>query len=264
MRKILGVASLIMSTGVVHAEQLNEQEQISPYSANVTFASQYISRGFQQTWGKPALQIGLDYANPNGLFVGTWASNVSSNYLRDASVEWDFYAGYLKTIDKFSIGMSVFYYYYPGAKSTPETGSTSYNYGEIVPQIGYGPLSLKYFITYTPDYAGYNSNTMGGTEGKRSRGTTYLDLNFTQPINESWTFGAHYGYERIKNFSEANFQDMKVELIKDLGDGWTTGLAYTKAWDKDGYYRNYSNGEPDAPISNPIDSIFTVSVKKVF
>ncbi|HCA4976872.1 TPA: hypothetical protein MW147_003220, partial [Acinetobacter baumannii] len=94
MRKILGVASLIMSTGVVHAEQLNEQEQISPYSANVTFASQYISRGFQQTWGKPALQIGFDYANPNGLFVGTWASNVSSNYLRDASVEWDFYAGY--------------------------------------------------------------------------------------------------------------------------------------------------------------------------
>ncbi len=49
MRKILGIASLIMSTGVVHAEQLNEQEQISPYSANVTFASQYISRGFQQT-----------------------------------------------------------------------------------------------------------------------------------------------------------------------------------------------------------------------
>ncbi|EPO5535525.1 TorF family putative porin, partial [Acinetobacter baumannii] len=27
---------------------------------------------------------------------------------------------------------------------------------------------------------------------------------------------------------------------------------------------NYSNGEPDAPISNPIDSTFTVSVKKVF
>lgn len=108
MRKILGIASLIMSTGVVHAEQINEQEQISPYSANVTFASQYISRGFQQTWGKPALQIGLDYANPNGLFVGTWASNVSSNYLRDASVEWDFYTGYIKTFDKFSAGMTVF------------------------------------------------------------------------------------------------------------------------------------------------------------
>lgn len=70
MRKILGVASLIMSTCVVHAEQLNEQEKTSPYSANVTFASQYISRGFQQTWGKPALQGGLDYANPNGFLSG--------------------------------------------------------------------------------------------------------------------------------------------------------------------------------------------------
>ncbi|MFH4289212.1 TorF family putative porin, partial [Acinetobacter baumannii] len=87
MRKILGLASLIMSTSVVHAEQLKEQEKTSPYSANVTFASQYISRGFQQTWGKPALQGGLDYANPNGFFAGTWASSVSSNYLRDASVE---------------------------------------------------------------------------------------------------------------------------------------------------------------------------------
>jgi len=264
MRKILGAASLIMSTCVVHAEQLNEQEKTSPYSANVTFASQYISRGFQQTWGKPALQGGLDYANPNGFFVGTWASSVSSNYLRDASVEWDFYTGYLKTIDKFSIGMSVFYYYYPGAKSTPETGSSSYNYGEIVPQIGYGPLSLKYFVTYTPDYAGYNSKTMGGTAGKRSRGSSYLDLNFIQPISGTWTFGAHYGYERIKNFSESNFQDVKAELIKDLGDGWTTGLAYTKAWDKNAYYQKYSNGEVGAPVSNPIDSTFTVSVKKVF
>uniref|UniRef100_UPI001C07696C TorF family putative porin n=1 Tax=Acinetobacter nosocomialis TaxID=106654 RepID=UPI001C07696C len=80
MRKILGLASLIMSTSVLHAEQLKEQEKTSPYSANVTFASQYISRGFQQTWGKPALQGGLDYANPSGFFVGTWVSRVSSNY----------------------------------------------------------------------------------------------------------------------------------------------------------------------------------------
>lgn len=70
--------------------------------------------------------------------MGTWASNVSSNYLRDASVEWDFYAGYLKPSINSQLNVC-FYYYYPGAKSTAETGSTSYNYGEIVPQIGYGP-----------------------------------------------------------------------------------------------------------------------------
>ncbi len=43
--------------------------------------------------------------------------------------------------------------------------------------------------------------------------------------------------------SESNFQDVKAELIKDLGDGWSTGLAYTKAWDKNAYYKKYSNGE---------------------
>ena len=32
------------------------------------------------------------------VFAGTWASSVSSNYLRDASVEWDFYTGYLKQL----------------------------------------------------------------------------------------------------------------------------------------------------------------------
>lgn len=68
--------------------------------------------------------------------------------------------------------------------------------------------------------------------------------------------------KELKNFSKSNFQDMKVELIKDLGEGWTTGLAYTKAWDKNAYYKKYSNGEADAPVSNPIDSTFTVSVKR--
>lgn len=75
-----------------------------------------------------------------------------------------------------------------------------------MPQIGYGPLSLKYFITYTPDYAGYNSNTMGGPEGKRSRGTTYLDLNFTQPINESWTLVPTMAMKELKTSQKLIFR----------------------------------------------------------
>ncbi len=48
------------------------------------------------------MQIRMDYLWGLGL------PNVSSNYLRDASVEWDFYTGYIKTFDKFSAGMTVF------------------------------------------------------------------------------------------------------------------------------------------------------------
>ena len=64
-------------------------------------------------------------------------------------------------------------------------------------------------MTYTPDYAGYNSKTMGGPAGKRSRGSSYLDVNFTQPISETWTFGAHYGYEKIKTFQSRTFKMLK-------------------------------------------------------
>jgi uncharacterized protein (TIGR02001 family) len=35
-------------------------------SANAGAVSQYVSRGFRQTWGRPALQAGLDLTHPNG------------------------------------------------------------------------------------------------------------------------------------------------------------------------------------------------------
>ncbi len=42
----------------------------SPLTANVTLASQYRYRGLMQTNNKPAIQGGVDYALPNGFYVG--------------------------------------------------------------------------------------------------------------------------------------------------------------------------------------------------
>ena len=39
-------------------------------ATTVTFASQYVSRGMRQTWGRPALQLGVDYAHPSGWSAG--------------------------------------------------------------------------------------------------------------------------------------------------------------------------------------------------
>jgi uncharacterized protein (TIGR02001 family) len=85
-------------------------ETTSPYSANITAASQYVSRGFQQTWGKPALQGGLDYNHANGFYAGTWASTVSDHFIRDASVEWDVYTGYSRSFGDLTVGTKVAYY----------------------------------------------------------------------------------------------------------------------------------------------------------
>jgi hypothetical protein len=71
------------------------------------------------------------------------------------------YTGYSRSFGDLTVGTKVAYYYYPGAKTTADTGNTRFDYGEIIPEISYGPLSVKYAITYTQDYFGNNSDTLG-------------------------------------------------------------------------------------------------------
>src|SRR5207237_1081318 len=47
------------------------------FTANVGLFSEYIFRGISQTGGRPAVQGGFDYAHASGLYLGTWASNIS-------------------------------------------------------------------------------------------------------------------------------------------------------------------------------------------
>ena len=39
-------------------------------SATLTLASQYVSRGMRQTWGRPALQAGFDAVHASGWSAG--------------------------------------------------------------------------------------------------------------------------------------------------------------------------------------------------
>ncbi|ENU30859.1 hypothetical protein F991_01202 [Acinetobacter sp. CIP-A165] len=263
MKRILFTIPLGFFLHTAHATE-STTETVSPFSANITVANQYVSRGFQQTWGKPALQGGLDYAHPNGLFVGTWASTVSDHFIRDASVEWDVYTGYSRSFGDLSLGVTVAYYFYPGAETTAETGHTSFDYGEIIPEIAYGPVTVKYAVTYTQDYFGNNSKTLGVGNDQHSRGSGYLDVNWHQPLGQGWSADAHYGNQRIKNFSAASFQDASFSVNKELPYDLAASLMYSKAWDKEDYYKEYSNGNPNARISNPIDSTVTFSLTKSF
>ncbi|WP_151738370.1 TorF family putative porin [Acinetobacter junii] len=263
MKRILLLVPLGFFLLTAHATEAST-EIASPFSANLTLASQYVSRGFQQTWGKPAIQGGIDYNHDNGFYAGTWASTVSDHFIHDASVEWDVYTGYSRSFGDLTLGTKVAYYYYPGAKTTAETGNTRFDYGEIIPEISYGPLSVKYSITYTQDYFGNNSDTLGIGTNKHSRGSGYLDVSWHQPLGQGWSADAHYGHQRIKNFSDANFQDVSFAINKQLSYNLLGSLSYSKAWDKDDYYKQYSNGNPNAKVSNPIDSTVAVSLTKSF
>ena len=73
-------------------------------TGNLGLFSSYRFRGIDQTYGKPALQGGFDYAHSSGLYVGNWNSNVQSGagYL-GGNLEMDFYGGYKHAFGDFGL-----------------------------------------------------------------------------------------------------------------------------------------------------------------
>ena len=65
-------AAFAQSTDAAPAPVAAPAAPASPLTANVTLASQYRYRGLMQTNNKPAIQGGVDYALPNGFYVGNW------------------------------------------------------------------------------------------------------------------------------------------------------------------------------------------------
>lgn len=236
----------------------------SPFTANITLISQYVTRGIRQTYRKPAVQGGFDFASHTGIFLGTWMSNVSDKVLDNATLEWDLYGGYGNEIGPVRYSVTAFYYYYPGAHTSDATGHTRYNFVEIIPSLSYKFFTIKYAVTATRDFFGYNSNTLGGASEHHSRGSGYLDVNGNFELPYTTTLLLHYGFQEVRHFEQANFQDMKLGLTKAFDGGWSLGVAYTTAWDKHHYYKNYTNTEPGAPTSNPLASTVLFSVSRLF
>ena len=199
------------------------------FTANVGLFSQYVFRGISQTKAEPALQGGLDYAHSSGLYIGTWASNISwlrdSNY-QDGSAEIDIYAGYKNAIGETGISydVGVLQYYYPGSIIQPAGKNADTT--EL-----YGALTWQWFT------AKISSAVSSGVFGaQHAAGTWYLDLAANYPIADTGvTAGLHYGrqdYQGSGN-SSLSYNDWRASLAYDLGKlgeklaGTEAGLVYT-------------------------------------
>ena len=245
-----------------HAEPVTEPSHFTDHvTANVSLISQYVSRGFRQTWGDPALQGGVDYVDPNGFFVGTWLSNVSHHYIENGRLEWDLYGGYAGTLGPVGYSGTVFYYKYPGAVIA--ASNTKYDYGELVLGLSYKFLSAKYNYTYTHDYFGITD----------ARGTGYLDLGSNIDLGSGYALNLHYGIGRVASKAAADnaiwdWKDYKVGVSKAFQGGWTVTGAYTKATGATDVYDRFTTGIVNsagaAQVSNPAAGTFLLSLAKTF
>lgn len=89
-------------------------------SGDLGIVSDYVFRGVSQSNQNPALQGGLTYSFENGLYFGTWASQVDFN--SDANAEVDLFVGYgFDITENVAADVQVLRYVYP------DEGSLNYN-----------------------------------------------------------------------------------------------------------------------------------------
>lgn len=190
----------------------------SPHTVtgNVGLFSSYRFRGIDQTFGKPALQGGIDYSHSSGLYVGNWNSNVNSGAgFPEANLEMDVYGGYKMSFGDFGIDVGGIYYYYPGS----DLNGKGVKNGELYIGASWKFLSAKYYYAVT-DY--FNAK---GPNGESTDGTGYFDVSGNFDLGGGWGINGHVGYLDFNKVQNANYTDWKLGVTKDL-NGWIVGLAY--------------------------------------
>ncbi len=224
------------------------------WSANLNLASHYRFRGIDQTWGRPAVQGGIDWNHEGGWYAGAWASNVSQRSYPGGGAEIDLYGGYNGKIgDVWSYTAGVYGYLYPGANlrhaqcpsaafSAPCDGlpSQRFNTLELNAGLGWKWLAYKLSVSAT-DYFGANQRTgySGGTSG-----TLYHDLTLTVPLSDTLNLIAHAGYTDVRaryGAHKPSYADWRVALGQSFEGGWHASLAAVGA-SNDGMYRPPSGG----------------------
>jgi uncharacterized protein (TIGR02001 family) len=201
---------------------------VDPISYNITAVSNYKYRGQDQDTSKtkgfkPALQGGVDYANPNGFYVGNWNSTVNFKdpVGNKANLEVDLYGGYKFPLGDLGMDVGALTYIYPGA--------TKANTTELYAAASYGPVTAKYSSTVSKGYFGTGESTSNG------RGTGYLNLAFAQEVMPKVTLKASVGSTMFTtavkkaNMGPVNFVDYSIGAAYDLGEGISVTGAYVGA-----------------------------------
>jgi uncharacterized protein (TIGR02001 family) len=178
---------------------------------NVGAVSDYRYRGISQTRLQPAVQAGVDFGLPNGIYLGAWASNIK--WIDDAgggaNVEVDLYGGWKGEVGGgLTLDVGALSYQYPGNDLNPSANTT-----ELYGALSYAMFTLKYSHSIT--------NLFGFGD---SKGSGYLDLAATFDLGNGVMLAPHVGHQTVKNLGLASYTDYSLTISKDFS-GWVPSLA---------------------------------------
>jgi uncharacterized protein (TIGR02001 family) len=254
-KKAMSAAAVALLAGLTTTAAFAEEAaapEVSPITANVTVASNYIYRGLTQTNNKPAIQGGFDYAHESGFYVGNWNSNIS--WISDgygssgrsgtgavtAPIEMDFYAGFKKEFigEGFASDFGVLQYYYPTSGLPGVQSQTTTNISPLTRQTaGVNPSTTELYaaqnFTFGPATGffkfSYSASNLFGIQN--SKGSFYPDLTANYDTGfYGLTVNAHVGYQYVPNDVQGfkmSYTDWKFGFTKDFGGGLSGAVAYT-------------------------------------
>lgn len=213
MKTSTAIATAIITAGIVGLTPGVAKADAPEISGNVTLTSDYRFRGVSQTTRDPAIQGGFDVAFDNGIYFGTWASNI--NFGDDASLELDIYGGYTHTInDDSSVTVGYTRFEYPG-----EGNNLDYNEWGL----SYSFQDLTLGVIYSEEYLALDDVTWW---------YPYADYSFA--LGDFATLSAHVGLNATDDNSAEDFEslfgdeeyvDWSLTLSKEWG-GVEWALAY--------------------------------------
>jgi uncharacterized protein (TIGR02001 family) len=226
---------------------------VAEISGNVTLASDYVFRGVSQTDNQIAIQGGFDYEHASGLYAGTWASNVDSNFLGndgvDPQIELDVYVGYgMELANGIGLDFGVLQYIYPGSDSIPAPASSSAD-------------TTEFYV--------------GGSMGGFSVQLNYSDeLSFIWSNESAWYLSAGYEMELPQDFGLALHLGHSFGDAYDVGPGsssaglpdsytdWSIGVSKNMAGVDLGLTYTGSDGDDSNMFGDLADDRIVVSISK--
>jgi len=188
------------------------------FSGSVSLMSDYSFRGISQTQTGFAAQGSATWKQDFGLYVGTWASSV--NYTDtpgdDSYLEQDYFIGYTKSWDAFTLDTNVTYLWYPK--------ESDLNYFEIAIKGAYNVMdvaTLKSNFVYSPDYFGIldNAFVFGGGVAIPLPITDVVALTVDANLEHTWS-------EQFILGTQNNYLDWNAGLNIGLHKNVSVDLRY--------------------------------------
>ncbi|MCW1430401.1 TorF family putative porin [Novosphingobium sp. JCM 18896] len=148
MKKIIAAALATATLVVANPAfaQDAEAESAIKVTGSVTLASDYRFRGVSQTDKAMAIQGGITVTHESGLYVGTWASNLSGwGTFGGSNTELDLIGGYAMDLGGATLDVGLTWYMYPG-------GADKTDFAEPYVKLSttQGPVSLLAGVAYAP------------------------------------------------------------------------------------------------------------------